>query len=125
METMSVPNYLRTPNVPPHRAWNSWAAGRYLEMIFQPLGIHLSPMLFAASRGKAIFPGPGHEVRLGTHTTDGSHIDAQVTHAGTTLDWHWAKVTNFDLRGGWALPKSGEWGLRFWSVLILTQENGA
>ncbi|MGQ0485047.1 MAG: MGH1-like glycoside hydrolase domain-containing protein [Hyphomicrobiales bacterium] len=122
---MSVPTYLRTPNVPLHRAWNSWAADRYLEMNFKPLGVRLSPMLFSNSRGRAIFPGPGHEVRLGTHTTDGSHIDAKVTHGGTSLEWRWAKVSAYDLHGGWSVEKSGEWGLRFWVVLVLSQDDGA
>jgi putative isomerase len=122
---MSVPTYLRTPNIPLHRAWNTWAADRYLEMSFKPLGVHVSPMLFSASKGKAIFPGIDHEVRLGTHTTNGSRIDAKVVHGGTALAWDWAKVTNFDLRGGWSLEKSGEWGLRFWVAVVLTQEDGA
>ena len=28
-------------------------------------------------------------------------------------------------RGGWSTAKSGEWGLRFWVVLALSQEDGA
>ncbi|HVR65787.1 MAG TPA: trehalase family glycosidase [Verrucomicrobiae bacterium] len=122
---MSVPHYLRTPNVPLHRAWNTWAADRYLEMSFKPLGIRVTPMLYAASSGKTTLIGPGDEVRLGTHTTDGSHVEASVTHGGTTLDWRYGKVSAFDLRGGWSTAKSGEWGLRFWVVLALSQEDGA
>jgi len=122
---MTPPTYLRTPNVPLHRAWNTWAANRYLDMIFQPLGVHVSPLLFANSIGKAIHPGPGHQVRLGTHTTDGSHVEAEITHAGTVLDWRWAKASSYDLRGGWSVKRHGEWGLRFWVVLVLRQEDGA
>ena len=29
---MTVPSYLRTPAVPAKRAWNTWAADRYLEI---------------------------------------------------------------------------------------------
>jgi putative isomerase len=124
-EAMSVPHYLRTPNLPLYRAWNTWAADRYLEMSFKPLGIRVTPLLYAASSGKTTLIGPGDDVRLGTHTTDGSHVEARVTHAGTVLDWCYGKVSPFDLRGGWSTAKSGEWGLRFWVVLALSQEDGA
>ncbi len=122
---MTVPSYLRTPAVPLHRAWNTWAAHRYLDMIFKPLGIHLSPLFFAASAGKAIQPGPGSTIRLGAHHTDGSCVGARIDHAGTVLDWSWAKHSAFDLEASWSTVQNGEWGLRFWVCLVLRQENGA
>ena len=122
---MSVPNYLRTPNVPLHRAWNTWTADRYLELSFKPLGVRLSPMLFSAKLGKAIFPGPGHAVKLGTHTTDGSHINAEISHGDTSLAWNWAKASAYDVQASWSVQKSGEWGLRFWVVVVLSQDDGA
>ena len=51
---MTAPNYLRTPNVPAHRAWNTWAADRYLEMSHLPLGVRVTPVVYAASIGKTI-----------------------------------------------------------------------
>jgi putative isomerase len=122
---MTVPGFLRTPNVPVHRAWNSWAADRYLDLIHLPLGVRLSPMLFSAAAGTALFPGPGHEVRLGTHAADGSRIEAEVAHGGTVLDWGWARSSPFALEGHWRVRRHGEWALRFWVVLVLTQEDGA
>ena len=91
----------------------------------RPLGIRITPILYAASSGKTTLIGPGDDVRLGTHTTDGSHVEASFTHAGTTLDWRYGKVSAFDLRGGWTTAKFGEWGLRFWVVLALSQDDGA
>ena len=120
-----LPSYLRTPNVPLHRAWNTWAADRYLDMIFQPLGVRVTPLLFSAAAGKALLPGPGHPVKLGAHSTDGSTVEAEVSHGGTVLDWSWGKLSAFDLAGGWKVRRHGEWGLRFWVVLVLTQEDGA
>jgi putative isomerase len=122
---MSIPSYLRTPNVPLARAWNTWAAERYLEMSFKPLGVNVTPLVYAASTGKTSLIGPGSDVRLGTHTTDGSHVEAHFTHAGTSLEWHYAKVSAFDLMGAWSTVQLGEWGLRFWVVLCLSQEDGA
>ena len=122
---MTVPSYLRTPPVPLHRAWNTWAAHRYLDMIFLPLGVHVSPLFFAASTGKALQPGPGSQIRLGAHHTDGARVAATLDHAGTVLDWSWAKQNNFDIEAAWSTRRHGEWGLRFWVTLVLRQEDGA
>ncbi len=116
---------LKTPNVPLARAWNTWSADRYLEMSFRPLGIRVTPMVFSARIAKASFVGPGSEVRLGTHATDGSAVEARFTHGGTTLDWRWRKRSLHDLEGGWSVVEHGEWALRFWVVLLLSSEEGA
>ena len=115
---------LRTPCIPLSRAWNTWRADRYLDMIFKPLGVQITPMLFAASTGQTLFPGPGDAIRLGTHEVDGSQVEAELTHAGTRLAWHWNKPSPYELQGAWSTLKHGEWGLRFWVVLLLQQDDG-
>jgi putative isomerase len=122
---MTVPSYLRTPAIPAKRAWNSWAADRYLEMTHLPLGVRVTPVLYAASTGKTSLVGPGSDIRLGRHTVDGSHIAASFTFAGTAIDWTWIKAGSFDLSGHWKTTHFGEWGLRFWITLALSQEDGA
>lgn len=119
-----MPAILATPNVPLARAWNTWAADRYLEMTFQPLGVRITPMIYAASTGKATFVGPGADVRLGAHATDGALVEARVTHAGTSLDWRWRRAEPYELTGGWRTEHFGEWGLRVWVVLCLSAESG-
>ena len=49
---MSSPSHLATPNVPLSRAWNTWTADRYVEMSFLPLGLRLTPLVYAASVGR-------------------------------------------------------------------------
>ncbi len=122
---MSASSNLLVPNIPLARAWNTWATDRYLEMCFKPLGVRVTPVVYAASNGKTSIIGPGSDVRLGTHTTDGSYVEARVTHRGTSLDWHYAKSSPFDLEGGWKATHFGEWGLRFWVILCLSQDDGA
>ena len=122
--TTGVTAILKTPNVPLARAWNTWAADRYLEMSFRPLGIRVTPMVFSARIAKSSFVGPGSDVRLGTHATDGSVVEARLTHGGTTLDWRWRKRSLYDLEGGWTTVEHGEWALRFWVVLLLSSEDG-
>ena len=94
-------------------------------MCFKPLGVKVTPVVYAASSGKTSIIGAGSDARLGTHTTDGSYVEARVTHCGTSLDWHYAKSSPFDLEGGWKATHFGEWGLRFWVILCLSQDDGA
>ena len=122
---MTVPNYLRTPNIPAHRAWNSWAADRYLEMSHLPLGVRVTPVFYAASLGKTSLIGPGSDIRLGRHEPDGRLIEASFSHGGTHLDWSYEKTSPFGIAGSWQATKFGEWGLRFWVVLALSQSDGA
>ncbi|WP_119393104.1 amylo-alpha-1,6-glucosidase [Taklimakanibacter lacteus] len=122
---MTVPNYLRTPNIPASRAWNSWAADRYLEMSHLPLGVKVTPVFYAASTGKTTLMGPGSDIRLGRHEPDGSLIEANFSHGGTHLDWTWRKTSTFGVAGSWKAARFGEWGLRFWVVLALSQNDGA
>jgi putative isomerase len=122
---MTVPNYLRTPNIPGHRAWNSWAADRYLELSNLPLGIRITPVFYAASTGKTSLMGPGSDIRLGRHEPDGRLIEASFVHSGTRLDWVYERSSPFNVAGAWKATKFGEWGLRFWVVLALAQDDGA
>jgi putative isomerase len=125
MEAVSANAYPKTSDIPLARAWSTWAAGRYLEMAFMPLGVRLTPVVYAASSGKTSLIGPGSDIRLGVHTTDASHIDARFTHAGTALEWAYAKPSALEVVGSWKAVKFGEWGLRFWVVLCLSQDDGA
>ena len=99
---MTSPSHLATPNVPLSRAWNTWTADRYVEMSFLPLGVRVTPLVYAASIARVSRFGPGDEVLLGTHAVDGSRVDARSsTHAGTVLDWHYREGLALDLTGGW------------------------
>ena len=120
---MSSPSHLATPNVPLSRAWNTWTADRYLEMSFLPLGLRLTPLVYAASLGRVSRFGPGDAVLLGTHAVDGSRVDARLTHAGTVLEWSYRKVSPYDMIGSWRTLRTGEWGLRVWLVLCLSADD--
>jgi putative isomerase len=116
--------FLETPNIPLARAFNTWAADRYVEMTFRPLGLRLTPLAFSAKAGKAVLFGPGDDVTLGAHDVDGSRVEATLRHAGTALDWWWRKASPFALSGGWRTRAHGEWGLRFWVCLCVRIDTG-
>ncbi len=118
-------NVLETPSVAVSRAWNTWAADNYLEMIFKPLGIRVTPIVYSAAISTARTIGPGAEVVLGPHATDGSHVEIAFDHAGTKLDWLWHRGSDpYALEGSWRTTAHGEWGLRFWVVLALSCDQG-
>jgi putative isomerase len=121
---MTLPTHLATPNVPLSRAWNTWTADRYVEMNFLPLGVRVTPLVYAASLGRVSRFAPGDEVTLGTHAVDGSLVEARLDHGGTVLDWRYRKPSPFDLIGSWQTIRTGEWGLRFWVVLSLSADQG-
>jgi putative isomerase len=106
------------------RAWNSWSS-RPLELVFLPLGVRITPLAFSSSAGKATLLPPGPGLRFGRHALDGSAIEAEATHAGTTLAWSYAKSHPDCVSGAWRTLKHGEWGLRFWVNLCLSADDGA
>src|SRR5262245_5142049 len=118
------PTHLATPNVPLSRAWNTWTADRFVEMNFLPLGVRVTPLVYAASLGRVSRLAPGDAVTLGAHAVDGSLIEARLEHGGTVLDWRYRKPSPFDLLGSWQTIRTGEWGLRVWVVLCLSADQG-
>ena len=101
-----------------HRAWGTWQAARPLSFQHLPSGLSITPLVFAASIGRASFLPPS-DLTYGSHALDSSDVSARIHHAGTELNWHWQKTSQAHVSGGWQSLKSGEWGLRFWVCLIL------
>jgi putative isomerase len=104
----------------PARHWNTWDASRPAAMRHLPTGIRLTPLLYAASTGKASLIPPSPNVKLGTHSLDGADVSLTITHANTTLDWYWTKPDDHSTRATWTTRHHGEWGLRFWVTVILS-----
>lgn len=115
---------LQHVTIPLKRAWNTWST-RPAEMVFLPLGIRLTPILYSTRTRKTSAIEPRHDtVRLGRHEIDGSHVELETEHAGTGLSFLWTKPDPFIVRGGWETSKSAEWGLRFWVTLAVSAESG-
>jgi putative isomerase len=104
---------LRDTTIIPERAWNTWSA-RPLEMVFLPLGVRVTPFAYSAAAGRATLFPSGPALRFGRHALDGSLVEAEVSHAGTSLAWSYHKPDPFRVAGGWKSLVHGEWGLRFW-----------
>ena len=52
-------------------------------------------------------------------------IALDLSHAGTTLQWRYAKTSPFVVSGAWDATRLGEWGLRFWINLCFHGEPGS
>jgi putative isomerase len=106
-------------DVPLQRAWNSWDSEHPAQMSFLPLGIRITPCAYAASESRFTRFPAGRGVTLGTRSLDGNGINLTLAHAGTELALSYDKPDPYTLRGRWEAQRLGEWGLRFWIVLVV------
>ncbi|MDW5317099.1 MGH1-like glycoside hydrolase domain-containing protein [Rhizobium sp. PL01] len=110
--------------IPLMRAWNSWSE-RPAEMVFLPLGVRITPVLYSTRSKTTSAIEPRHNpVRLGRHTIDGSLIELETDHTGTTVAFSATKTDPFAVRGSWDGAVSAEWGLRFWLTLAISSDGG-
>lgn len=106
------------------RAWNTWS-DRPAEMVFLPLGVRITPILYSTrSRTTSAIEPRRNKVRLGHHAIDGSRIELETDHSGTTIAFSTVKSDPFAIRGSWEGKVSGEWGLRFWVTIAISAESG-
>lgn len=106
--------------IPPSRAWNSWQSEYPAEMTYLPLGLRLTPCAYASSTNKfTVFPANGGGIRLGPRSIDGAAVKLTLEHAGTRFQWRYDKPDARTIRGAWEVENFGEWGLRFWIMLVL------
>ncbi|QND46426.1 glycoside hydrolase family 37 (plasmid) [Rhizobium lusitanum] len=110
--------------IPLMRAWNSWS-NRPAEMVFLPLGVRITPILYSTrSKTTSAIEPRRDTVRLGRHTIDGSLIELETDHSGTTVAFSTTKTDPFAVRGSWDGKVSAEWGLRFWLTLAISSDGG-
>ncbi|MBB5537590.1 MGH1-like glycoside hydrolase domain-containing protein [Rhizobium giardinii] len=115
---------LKHSTIPLDRAWNTWST-RPAEMVFLPLGVRITPVLYSTrSRTVSLIEPRRDSVRLGRHRIDGSVIELETEHSGTTIALSSTKTTAFAFRGSWNGAQSGEWGLRFWVTIAISAEGG-
>lgn len=111
-------------NVPLSSAWNTWSS-RPAEMVFLPLGVRLTPVLFSNRLGKATTIRPGDDLVLGRHGMAGEIAEFETSHGGSRLAFAYEKSDPFAVRGAWTTLALEEWGLRYWVSLCLSAEDGA
>jgi putative isomerase len=116
----SMPSHV---TIPISRAWNTWSS-RPGEMVFLPLGVKVTPLLYSTKARSASPVAGWPAVTFGRHALDGGQVELEVEHAGTRLALDYRKPGPFDLVGRWNGLSLGEWGLRFWVSICLSAEPG-
>ncbi|WP_112435502.1 MGH1-like glycoside hydrolase domain-containing protein [Rhizobium sp.] len=115
---------LQHSTIPLMRAWNSWST-RPAEMVFLPLGVRITPVLYSTrSKTTSAIEPRRDTVRLGRHAIDGSLIELETDLSGTTVAFSTTKTDPFAIRGSWNGKVSAEWGLRFWLTLAISADGG-
>jgi putative isomerase len=115
---------LQHSTIPLMRAWNSWS-NRPAEMVFLPLGVRITPILYSTrSKTTSAIEPRRDTVRLGRHAIDGALIELETDHSGTTVAFSTTKTDPFAVRGSWDGKVSAEWGLRFWVTLAISADGG-
>ena len=107
--------------IAPARLWNTWDSDHPAAMRFLPLGLELRPCVYAASRDAFTdFPATQSGLTLGPRgVTAAEGVELRLLHAGTALDWRYGSPEPGTLTGAYRVRKHGEWGLRFWVLLVL------
>ncbi|KQT55377.1 MGH1-like glycoside hydrolase domain-containing protein [Aureimonas sp. Leaf427] len=106
------------------KAWNTWS-NRPAELVFLPLGVRLTPVLFSSRAAKATTIRPGADLLLGRHGLDGEAIEFETRHGGSRLSFAYRKADPYIVTGRWTALDLAEWGLRYWVSLCLSAESGA
>jgi putative isomerase len=106
------------------RAWNTWDSVYPADLVHLPSGLRVSFCAYAASRNAFTRFPPGEGVRLGPRAIDGARAALDLAHAGTEFAIAYEKVGDRAVVGSWRTRRFGEWGLRFWPMLVLQTEEG-
>lgn len=101
----------------PGRHWNSWDGTCPATYVHLPTGLTLRFSTFSAREGRLARPGPGSDVELLDHTSDGSYTHLTVGAGGSTVDIEFAKSRADHLVGRVHVQETAEWALRFWVCL--------
>lgn len=113
---------LAEARIPRRRAWNSWDSVYPAEFVHLPSGVKLGIAAYSAkSNGFTRFP-PGPALRLGPRGIDLDGASLTLGHAGTEIALSLGLDGDERLVGEWRTTVLGEWGLRFWLLLVLRWE---
>lgn len=111
------------PTIALDRAWNTWSS-LPAEMVFLPLGVKITPVLYSSAAGSASTIVTGRDIRFLEHAADGRFVRFETGHGGTVLDWAYDKTDPWAFQGRWSGRHLAEWGLRYWVTLCLSAEGG-
>lgn len=108
----------------PRWAFNTWDSEAPAAVLHLPLGLRLSPVVYADSIQRASALPPG-ELRLGSRSMDASVVNLELQLASTRMALHYRRPDPYTLCVRWETLAHGEWGLRFWLLWCLEGPSGS
>ena len=103
----------------PRRRFDTWDVDHPSALVHLPSGLRVRVCAYSDRAGAFTRFPAGPQVRLGTRTLDGEAVDLAVTHEGTELGLRFERIGADTARVRWWTERTGEWGLRFWVVVVL------
>ena len=103
----------------PRRRFDTWDVDHPSTLAHLPSGLRIHVCAYSDRVGAFTRFPAGAPVRLGPRTLDGEAVDFAVTHEGTELGLRFERIGADTARVRWWTERTGEWGLRFWVVVVL------
>ncbi|MEJ2358175.1 MAG: trehalase family glycosidase [Deinococcales bacterium] len=105
--------------IAPRYQLNTWLSDTPATVLDAVSGLYVAPVAFSASAHASSRLDDPERTRLGPRRLDGSHIELEFEHAGSTFRLCYAKPTPTLLRAELRPVQLGEWGLRTWLCLLV------
>ena len=103
----------------PRRHFDTWDVDHPTALVHLPSGLRVHLCAYSDRAGAFTSFHAGPQARLEARTLDGEAVDIAVTHEGTELGLRFERTEADIARVRWSTLRTGEWGLRFWVVLVL------
>ena len=103
----------------PGRSFDTWDVDHPTALVHLPTGLRVHVCAYSDRAGVFTRFPAGKGVRLGPRTLDGAAIDLVVAHEETELGLRFEQTGPDAARVRWWTERKGEWGLRFWVVVVV------
>jgi putative isomerase len=105
--------------------WWTWNSDSPAEIRHLGSGFIVTPVLYSAKLNALTASTPTKGVTLGRRPVGDTAINLSIEHADTLLEWTYDISTPDAVDIAWRMKRLGEWGLRFWILLVVRHETGA
>jgi len=110
--------------ITPRYQLNTWLANTPAAVLDAVSGLYVLPVAYSASAQATSRLDDPQQIRFGARRLDGSSIDLELEHAGSTFRLRYAKPEPTLLIGELRPVQLGEWGLRTWLNLLVGFDPG-